>query len=149
MEPMANNKAGKKAVRNAFIISGSLYVFLCCVLCTPFLIALWMQFRHVSPTQYTEDYDNIVELVEEGSLCRDVTGDCPLPQEYEHLSKNGEMWIDRTRKCTSIFFWMSTGILGEGTGYIYRSDDSPPTEVIWCDEWHRSDRLYWFYCSSL
>ena len=64
---------------------------------------------------YAEEYERVVDLVIEGSLCSENYGDCQLPEKYAWLSDTGTIWIDRrSRTDTTVFFWGSAGILGEG-----------------------------------
>jgi hypothetical protein len=109
-----------------------------------------IQLRDLSPEgPHAEEYKSIVDLVTEGNLCSENYGECELPEEHVWLSETGLIWIDRrSREHTTIFFWRSAGILGEGWGYAYRADNANPEDVIWCDEYERLEHSHWFRCVS-
>jgi hypothetical protein len=98
--------------------------------------------------QYRQDFAQVVALVEAERIQPDEQGWAILPEEYHHLSDSGQIGIYLTDGVISVFFWRSRSILGEGTGYVYRSDNNPPDSIIWCDEWERIDIDKWFTCFS-
>ena len=99
-------------------------------------------------SQNVEDYLEVIELVERGDIQPNDRGWADLPAEYQRLSDGGQIWVLQETDVVSVLFWRSRGILGEGVGYVYRSDDSPPAGILWCDEWETYESPGWFLCVS-
>jgi hypothetical protein len=105
--------------------------------------------------------DGIVTMIEHGQLSPDPAAReynrrfgewIKLPAGHEHLSKlnGGDVLVYRASGVTQILFPDYVGILGEYDGYVYRSDDQPPsspsptTAPIETIE-RLDDHWYWIY----
>lgn len=99
---------------------------------------------------HVNGFNEVIGLVEAGDLHADAQGNIDLPSQYKYLSEGGAIRTHSEDDITSILFYGSKGILGEFWGYAYRSNNSPPTDFLWCDAWLplRQPRFNWFMCES-
>jgi hypothetical protein len=96
-------------------------------------------------------YTKVVALVQSGQIKPNENHVATLPPEYQYLSDTGQIWIYDEDGVLSIVFFDSMGILGEFTGYVYRSNNMAPTwKDIGCDgAWPVKTGIpNWFYCDS-
>ena len=97
-------------------------------------------------------YTEVVSLVEQGRIQSDESGYAALPPRYRHLSDGGRIKVFGRGESVSVLFFNSLGILGEYSGYIYRSDDTPPRNYFesGCDRaWRvKTNVSNWFLCVS-
>lgn len=93
-------------------------------------------------------YNRIIRLVEDGIIQADDHGFAELPPKYRNLSANGIIRIHRGNGMTSILFWRSTGILGEGSAYVYSPDGRSPSYEVYCDRLSPASLPHWYRCES-
>lgn len=95
-------------------------------------------------------YNEIIEMVENGGIQPNDIGVASLPSGYRHISRGGNIMIDRSNGVTSVFFFTFLGVLDNFSGYMYRSDDTPPPEDFMGGDWVQIERQqsYWFFCAS-
>lgn len=107
-----------------------------------------------------DSYKKIVQMVEEGHIQPDK-GLADLPPEYRHLSRGGDIFIEKGDKVTTVLFHTSFkyGLSwGKGltrlaglSGYMYRSDGTLPPERFKVLDWVYVKRIEanWFYYDSM
>jgi hypothetical protein len=96
-------------------------------------------------------YNEVIQLVENGELqCQYVTGHVELPTKYRHLSRGGDIIIDKSDGATSVFFYTYRGVLDNFSGYMYRSNDTPPTPGAGFGDWFQvtQQQPHWYFCAS-
>lgn len=95
-------------------------------------------------------YDDIALMVENGQIHPGDIGYAQLPPEYEHISRGGQIIIKKENGVTSVFFFTFRGVLDSFSGYMYRSDDTPPPEYFMYGDWFQIERNQpqWFFCAS-
>lgn len=94
-------------------------------------------------------YQQVVRMVESGEL-PSATYTMQLPSAYSSISRGGDTIVDRSDGVTSIFFFTCRGVLDNFSGYMYRSNDTPPSEWLMLGDWVQIKRKqpYWFFCAS-
>lgn len=114
-----------------FLINGAIFLTLWLVSAH----AIWsdLKFR-----QKKDSYKRIVQMVEDGHIQPDNKRLAELPPEFRHLSRGGDIFIDKGDKVMTVLFHTSfkeklswgRGLtrLAGFSGYMYRSDDTPPPE---------------------
>jgi hypothetical protein len=97
-----------------------------------------------------KDYNEVVDLVEEGHLQPNDIGLARLPQKYHGLSQGDDIIIDTSDGTLSVFFFTFRGILDNYSGFMYRSDDTPPGNGIAWGDWFQVERkrAQWYFCAS-
>jgi hypothetical protein len=95
-------------------------------------------------------FNKVIGLIETNQIQPDKQDNADLPLQFKYLSESGSIRIHKENDITSVLFYGSRGILGEFWGYAYRSDNSPPTDFLWCDNWRllRQPQTNWFVCES-
>lgn len=98
-----------------------------------------------------EGYNEVVALVEAGEIQPYSYDLAPLPSEYCRLSRGCEILIDRSDGVTRVFFYTFRGVLDNFSGYMYRSDDSPPEPSSFGGDWHEINQVrpHWYWMASL
>ncbi len=74
-----------------------------------------------------------------------------LPDRYRHLSKGGGVVVvERHDGATYIFFYTFRGILDNFSGFMYRSDDTPPRDGDFAGDFFESKRLEknWYWAAA-
>jgi hypothetical protein len=98
-----------------------------------------------------QGYNEVVQMVERGEIGL-VTGKAvQLPQKYQYLSTGGgDIIIEKQDGVTSILFFTYRGVLDNYSGYVYRSDNSPPPEDDLLGPWKQvmQKKPHWFFCGS-
>jgi hypothetical protein len=97
-------------------------------------------------------YNEVVQMVIEGTLEPDDIGLVRLPAEYRHLSKGGgDIIVDSSDGTLSVFFFTFRGILDNYSGFMYRSNDTPPTGEYTIGDWRQviRKRPHWYFCVSV
>ncbi len=89
-------------------------------------------------------------MVEEGRIKPNDIGLAKLPPEYRHISRGGAIMVERDDGVTSVFFFTFRGVLDNFSGYMYRSNDTPPPQYLMGGDWVQIERKqpYWFFCAS-
>jgi hypothetical protein len=95
-------------------------------------------------------FNEVIGLIETNQIQPDKQDNAVLPPQFKYLSESGSIRIHKEKEITSVLFYGSRGILGEFWGYAYRSDNSSPTDFLWCDNWRllRQPQANWFVCES-
>ena len=109
---------------------------------------LWQEMRF---QWHWADYNNVVQLVENGSLQPDEQGYALLPHRYRSLVRDGDaVRINTDDDVTRIFFYTKRQSPQSFSGYLYRSDNNPPQPGDFDGRWRyvAQKRPHWFYCSS-
>ncbi len=111
---------------------------------------IWLDFQFKSNW---EEYTKVVHLIEEGEIQvpQDGYGLVLLPKEYRHLSRGGgEVIVDTRGGVTRVFFFTFRGILDNFSGFMYRSDDTPPSPYDFGGDWKQIIKLrpHWYFCAS-
>ena len=120
-----------------------------------FLILWWVPFTTIwldleFRLNY-QAYNEVVRMVEDGRIKPNDIGLAKLPPEYRHISRGGgEIKIERDDGVTSVFFYTFRGVLDNFSGYMYRSNDTPPPQDFMGGDWVQIERMqpYWFFCAS-
>jgi hypothetical protein len=111
--------------------------------------SLWLDFKFRVNKQ---GYEQAIKMYENGELNEpNKSGYIELPSEYKYLSKGGgDIIVDNSDGITSIFFYTFRGILGSSSGFIYRSNDSPPPQFLLRRDCYQLERIEpkWFFCAS-
>jgi hypothetical protein len=117
------------------------------VLTVPFTsIMLDLDFR-----LHLKQREKVVSKVISGDLKPNVSHNpslIHLPSWYGHLSKGGgDIMVERNGNETYVFFFFFRGILDNFSGFMYRSDDTPPQNGDFGGEFIEIERLkknwYW------
>jgi len=107
-----------------------------------------------------DSYKKIIQMVEDGHIQPDYKGLAELPPEYRHLSRGGDIFIDKGDKGITVLFHTSLKFglsFGKGitrlaglSGYMYRSDGTPPPERFKRLDWVHVEGIEpnWFYYDS-
>lgn len=110
--------------------------------------SMWLNWQFNSNWQ---EYNEVVQLIEDGEIKPDENGAIRLPPKYRHLSKGGG-WIEVEKKdgVTRIFFYTFVGVLDNFSGFMYSSDNSPPKRGDLGGDWKQIEqqRPNWFFCAS-
>lgn len=95
-------------------------------------------------------FKEVIALVEAGQLQPDQYDGAKLPSQYKYLSADGTIRFQKENGVTTVLFFDSVGILGEFHGYVYRSNNSPSKDFVWCDDWFplNQPQENWFVCVS-
>jgi hypothetical protein len=95
-------------------------------------------------------YDEIVKMVEDGRIQPNDIGLARLPSGYRHISRGGDIQVERNDGVTSVFFYTFRGVLDNFSGYMYRSNDTPPPQHFMAGDWVQIERKqpHWFFCAS-
>jgi hypothetical protein len=97
-------------------------------------------------------YEQVIKMVENHELQpSNERGLVKLPTKYSYLSRGGgEIIIDKSSGITSIFFYTYRGILDNASGYMYRSNDMPPSQYLMAEDWQQvvQKEPYWFFCAA-
>ena len=96
-------------------------------------------------------YKEVIQMVQNGELQSGDYGQAQLPAEYRNLSNGGgEIIVDTSDGSTSVFFYTYRGVLDNFSGYMYRSNDTPPSQDFMGGDWAETTRKepYWFFCAS-
>ncbi len=105
---------------------------------------LWHLDFHLRHT----DFNKIIALAENGQIRPNEYGFADLPDSYDYLSDGGSIDIREDDGINNILFYRSRGILGEYTGYMYRSGDGSPQFKDGCDYVIKQLEPHWFFCAS-
>jgi hypothetical protein len=95
------------------------------------------------------DFKQVISFVESGKLIPDEDGTIVLPEKFKELSSGQIISVDTSDGVLSVFFY-NFGLLDNYSGYMYRSNDTPPpVELI--GDWYLIERLepFWYYCASI
>lgn len=100
------------------------------------LIVLFVPFTAISiDLDFRINYEKraqVVSMVESGKLQPNVNYDRSLillPAQYRGLSNGGgEIVVERAGNATEILFYSFRGVLGNFSGFVYRADDTAPTQ---------------------
>lgn len=93
----------------------------------------------------------VVTKVESGELMPDSAGYVVLPLGYRHLSSNGSrIQVDQRNGIVTVLFYGKYNSPNEFTGYVYRSDNSPPPADIFGVQWRllNQRRERWYFAVS-
>ena len=95
-------------------------------------------------------YNEIVMMVEDGRIQPSDIGLARLPSGYRHISRGGDIIVERSDGVTSVFFFTFRGVLDNFSGYMYRSNDTPPPQDFMAGDWFQIERkqAHWFFCAS-
>ncbi len=78
------------------------------------------ELESMSTNELVEDFDTIVNMINDGDLYVNSNGCIVLPDNYEYLSDSGECFIVKFDDKTAIEFFLYRGILNSGSkSYIY------------------------------
>lgn len=94
------------------------------------------------------DFNTVIVLVKDGQIRPNEYGSAKLPDTYYHLSDGGAIDIRGEEGITNILFYRRRGILGEYSGYMYRSDNGTPKFEDGCDFVVKQLEPHWFLCAS-
>ncbi len=96
------------------------------------------------------DYNKVVQLVESGALRPDEQGYIRLPLRFRALVTDDVIRLDTSEGITRIFFYTKKNSSLNFSGYLDRSDNSPPQTGDFDGRWRYvvQKRPFWFYCSS-
>jgi hypothetical protein len=125
------------------LINGATFLILWLV---PFTdIRLDLEFR----SNY-QAYNEIIEMVEDGRIESNDIGLAQLPSGYLHISRGGKIIVDQSGGVTSVYFFTFRGVLDNFSGYMYRSNDTPPPHHFIGGDWKQIERKQpqWFFCAS-
>jgi hypothetical protein len=108
------------------------------------------------------NYDEVIKMVDEGHFQPNYEGIADLPPRYRYLSQTGCIFIYKRDNVKSVFFWKSieyrlpvgsTTELISFSGYMYRSNDTPPPSdyMLLNNNFVYIDRKTknWFFCRHL
>lgn len=111
--------------------------------------SLWLDFEF--QTNKT-GYEHVIKMYENDGLQEpNKSGYIELPSEYKYLSKGGgDIIVDNSNGITSVFFYTFRGVLSSSSGFIYRSNDSPPPQFLLQRDCYQLERIEpkWFFCAS-
>ena len=93
-----------------------------------------------------EGYNEVINRIQNDKIELGNYGWAYLPEEYKYLSDNGLIQAQKNSGVWSILFYKTTSILEDESGYMYRSDNAPPSSMDWCENWHRLKYPNWIYC---
>jgi hypothetical protein len=109
----------------------------------------------------SNSYNKIVEMVEDGRIQPNNEGLADLPPAYRHLSRGGDIFIEKGDKVTTVLFHTTFkykfiwgrgagGYINGFSGYLFRSDDTPPPRPFKVLIWDQVRRIRpnWFYYDS-
>jgi hypothetical protein len=134
---LINRKIPKQVIQPLLInVATGLIIFF-----VPFTdIRLELEFR-----SHVKAYNEVVELVQAGHLQVDSSGRARLPQQYQRLSRGGEIKINLSDETLSVLFYTSRDFAH--SGFMYRADDTPPKlEHPWTQIVRKRPHCY--FCAS-
>lgn len=73
-----------------------------------------------------------------------------LPENQRHLSVGGQIMVERSDSATAVFFFTFQGLMNNFSGYVYRSNDRPPSRSAFGGYYHELERKQerWFWAAS-
>ncbi len=110
--------------------------------------ALWQTARF---RWQLEQYEMVVQMVENGDLIAGDSGTILLPEAYRFLSPaNGRVAVETDGETSAIFFFTEQNSPRNFAGYLYRSDSNPPQQGAFMGRWRHvaQKRANWYYCIS-
>lgn len=96
-------------------------------------------------------YEAVVALAEAGELVPGESGVIYLTDPYRYLSTdNGRIVIKTEGETTAIFFFNERNAPRNFSGYLYRSDNSPPQLGDFQGRWRYVEQIrpHWYFCIS-
>ncbi len=96
-------------------------------------------------------YQEVIYLVESGQLRPNEQGEITLPAHYHSLSAdNGRILAETDEGMTQIIFFTRYNAPRDFSGYLYRSDNTPPRMSEFGGRWRHvvQVRPNWFFCES-
>jgi hypothetical protein len=96
-------------------------------------------------------YQDVVQMIESGTLLPGASGVATLPEAYRHLSAdNGRIWVETDGTVTAVFFFTKQISPGNFSGYLYRSDNNPPQQGDFLGRWRYvlQQQAHWYFCIS-
>jgi hypothetical protein len=99
----------------------------------------------------SSQYQDVVQMIESGTLLPGESGVVTLPEAYRHLSGvNGRIWVETDEDVTAVFFLTEQSAPGSFSGYLYRSDNNPPQQGNFLGSWRyvAQQQAHWYFCIS-
>ncbi|VAW31223.1 hypothetical protein MNBD_CHLOROFLEXI01-2655 [hydrothermal vent metagenome] len=96
-------------------------------------------------------YEAVTQMVEAGELLPNENGIITLPERYRYLSAdNGRIWLQSEGETTTLFFFAERNAPRNFSGYLYRSDNTPPQLGDFMGRWRymTQKRPNWCFCIS-
>lgn len=93
-----------------------------------------------------EAYTEVISMLQDGTLGFGSVV-VKLPPQFEFLSDTGSIYVYEIDGVLQVFFYQNAGILGEGWGYVYSSDDTA-SPLHDCDRWEHTNEPHWFLCDD-
>ncbi|MGP3610995.1 hypothetical protein [Anoxybacteroides rupiense] len=97
--------------------------------------------------------EEVVRMVENGELKPNLLNDqsfIRLPKKNKHLSKGGEIMIEKNNDDYTIFFFTFRGISDNFSGFVYSPNDQRPSKHDFSGDFKEIKRLdkNWFWVGS-
>jgi hypothetical protein len=99
----------------------------------------------------SSQYQDVVQMIEAGTLLSDESGVVTLPEAYRHLSAdNGRIRVETDGAVTAVFFFTEQTAPGNFSGYLYRSDHNSPQRGDFLGSWRyvAQQQAHWYFCIS-
>ncbi|MCP4421527.1 MAG: hypothetical protein GY805_33365 [Chloroflexi bacterium] len=96
-------------------------------------------------------YEAVAQMVETGELLPNESGNIILPEHYHYLSEdNGRIRQQIDGATTTLFFFTERNAPHNFSGYLYRSDNTPPQLGDFMGRWRfvAQKRPHWYFCVS-
>jgi hypothetical protein len=96
-------------------------------------------------------YEAVTQMVEAGELLPNENGIITLPERYRYLSAdNGRIRVQTEGETTTLFFFTERNAPRNFSGYLYRSDNTPPQLGDFMGRWRyvAQKRPNWYFCVS-
>ncbi len=110
-----------------------------------------MKLRENNFEQYRTEREQIVELIVQGELVPDETGEIVLPKhlQTDEMARNGSVYIVDCKEGKGIYFCTFSGILESSAGFVYIPDDFESEVSI--NNTITLQKQYddgWYYCGT-
>ncbi len=87
-------------------------------------------------TSMAYGFELVVDDIKNNEIVPASDGYAMLPESYRYLSSNGDLIrIDRSDDVLTVLFFADYESTDQFTGYIYRSDGSPPSSSLFEVDW--------------
>ena len=96
-------------------------------------------------------FEHVVEQIENNEIVAASDGYAVLPASYGYLSSNGNLVrIERSNDVLTVLFFADYDAPNQFTGYIYRSDGSPPPSSMFNVDWRflHQRSVNWYFAVS-
>ena len=116
-----------------------------------FVLSYWVDSQnlwHLGFYLRLADFNTVIALAQDDQIRPNEYGSAELPNTYHHLSDGGAINIRGQEGIVNILFYRRRGILGEYSGYMYRSGNGTPEFKDGCDFAIKQLEPHWFLCVS-